>query len=160
MLSYLCLLDLEHGKLVNLRTTRVESRFVNATIPRSERIRFRVCRERYSGGTRLVDLVVGIVRDWGTCLSLSLYQEAVTHLLGGPESVVRLLPVTRNGITLGNQRFHLANDCEAFQFTAITKSDEDYEQQLRRLLLVSPLQAIHRINIDTHCLAFSTVRRT
>ncbi len=67
LLTYLYLLDLQHGKLVNFRTSKVESRFVNATIPRNERIGFVVCDEEFTGPASLCDCIVALLRDWGTC---------------------------------------------------------------------------------------------
>ena len=58
LLTYLYLLGFQHGKLVNFRTSKVESRFVNATIPRNERIGFSVCTEEYTGPAFLRDCIV------------------------------------------------------------------------------------------------------
>jgi GxxExxY protein len=157
LLTYLYLLDLQHGKLVNFRTPKVESRFVNATIPRNERIGFAVCTEKYIGPSCLCDCVVALLRDWGTCLTLSLYRDAIVHLFGGIEKVERLLPLSRSGNELGNQRFHVISPDEAIHLTAFADVNEAYDRQVKRLLSLSPLRAIHRVNIAAHQVDFRTV---
>ncbi|MDP1591720.1 MAG: hypothetical protein Q8M07_28440 [Prosthecobacter sp.] len=43
-----------------------------------------------------------MLRDWGTALELPLYHQAIVHLLGGEAAVTHLLPMQRDGETLGN----------------------------------------------------------
>ena len=160
LLTYLYLLDLPRGKLVNFRTPTVESEFVNAPITREERCGFSVSDEGFRGGSDLKQLVVDLVRDWGTSLSVSLYHQAVVHLLGGQESVECMLPLTRDGRQLANQRFHLIDNHTAFELTAFAKSDHNYTVQLQRLLSLSPLQCLHWINIGPNSITFHTVENT
>jgi GxxExxY protein len=157
LMTYLYLLGLQHGKLVNFRTPKVESRFVNATIPLHERVGFTVCTEEYCGPAYLSDFIVALLRDWGTCLTLSLYLDAIVHFLGGIEKVERLLPLSRSGIELGNQRFHVISPDQAIHLTAFADVNEAYDIQVNRLLSLSPLRAIHRINIAAHQVNFRTV---
>lgn len=160
LLTYLYLLDLPRGKLVNFRSTSVESRFVNAPIPRVERCGFSVSEHSFQGDRNLLELAVGLVRDWGTSLSVSLYHQALVHLLGGKESVQRMLPLTRDGQHLANQRFHLVDEHTAFELTAFAKLDIKFTEQLHRLLMLSPLQRLHWINIGSHSINFHTIDRT
>jgi len=160
LLTYLYFLDLPRGKLVNLRSPSVDSRFVNAPISRENRCGFSVSDHGYHGDGNLITLVVDLVRDWGTTLSASLYHEAIVHLLGGASSVTRMLPLSRNRWNLGNQRFHLVSDDKAFELTTFSKHDNDYEEQLRRLIHLSPLQMIDWINIGTQLVSFRTIRAT
>ena len=159
LLTYLYLLDLKHGKLVNFRNNKVKTQFVNAPVPRTDRRSFSVETRSFRGSDFLMQLCVDLIRDWGTCLSISLYQEAIDSLLDGDDVGLRMLPLTRGSKLLGNQRFHLVNHEEALQLTAFTKSEQDYEQQLKRLLEISPLRAIHRINIAPHCVSFTTISK-
>ena len=92
LLTYLHLLDLPHGKLVNFRPVSVESRYVNSPITSAERRAFDVEEVGYTGSRDFLDLVVNLCRDWGTSLTLYLYQEALVALLGGAESVDAMLP--------------------------------------------------------------------
>ena len=160
LLTYLYLLDLPRGKLVNFRSPTVEAQFVNAPIPRKERCGFSVSDPGFRGGSDLLQLVVELVRDWGTSLSVSLYHQAVVHLLGGQESVECMLPLTRDGRRLANQRFHLVDNRTAFELTAFAKPDNYYADQIQQLLNLSPLRCLHWINIGPHCIAFQTIKTT
>ena len=71
-----------------------------------------------------------------------------------------MLPLTRDGKNLANQRFHFVDDDNAFELTAFAKLENDYHGQLQRLLDLSPLRAIHWINVGPHCITFRTVERT
>jgi len=159
LLTYLYLLDLPRGKLVNFRSPTVESQFVNAPIPREERCGFSVSEGGFRGARNLLQLVVELVRDWGTSLSISLYHQAVVHLLGGHESVECMLALTRDGRHLANQRFHLVDTQTAFEITALANPDNNYADQLQRLLNLSPLRCLHWINIGPHCITFDTIER-
>jgi hypothetical protein len=90
-------------------------------------------------------------------LELSLYHQAIVHLLGGEEKVVQMLPVHRDGISLGSQRFHLMDPESAFRLTAFPEEVPAYEAQIRRLLRLTALRAIHWINITHRQVRFVTV---
>ncbi len=68
-----------------------------------------------------------------------------------------MLPVNRNGILLGTQRFHLASPDTAFKVTAMNHDTSAYRSQLARLIQFSPLRAIHWINIARHEVTFTTI---
>ncbi len=88
-----------------------------------------------------------------------LYHQAVIHLLGGVERVAFMLPMTRNGMSLGNQRFFLSNPQSAFRLTAFSGRFGHYKSHLERLLRHSPLSFIHWINIDLETVTFTTITR-
>jgi GxxExxY protein len=159
LLTYLNVLDLERGKLVNFATDKVQAEFVNAAIPAGERRDFSIHRKGYCGPESFCEMVVELVRDWGTCLSVNLYHEAVVHMLGGAASTEVLIPMTRDGIKLGSQRFHLIFPDEAFKITAITKPGSGFENHLERLFALSPLKFLHWINISYHEIQFCTIRK-
>ena len=123
LLTYLYLLNLPRGKLVNFRSPRVDSRFVNAPIPREERCNFSVDERSFHGPAALRDTVIDLVRDWGTCLSVSLYLQAMIFLHGGEEKVRRMLPVSCGGVQLGRQRFHL-HDLTTHSISPLLESRE------------------------------------
>lgn len=157
LLTYLHLLDLPRGKLINFRSVNVESQFVNAPLDSAQRRSFNINEVEFRGDDGFRDLVIGLLRDWGTSLTLSLYHEAVVSLLGGIEVVEAMLPVNRNGILLGTQRFHLASPDTAFKVTAMNRDTSAYRSQLARLIQFSPLRAIHWINIARHEVTFTTI---
>ncbi|WP_442511216.1 GxxExxY protein [Novipirellula sp. SH528] len=157
LLTYLHLLDLPRGKLINFRSVNVESQFVNAPLDSEQRRSFKVNDVEFDGDNRFRDIVVSLLRDWGTSLTLSLYQEAVVSRLGGVEVVEAMLPVNRNGDFLGRQRYHLAAPNTAFKITAMNRDTSAYRTQLARLIHFSPLRAIHWINIAHHQVTFTTI---
>ena len=157
LLTYLLLLDLSHGKLVNFRPRSVESRFVNSPFTTAERRAFGVDEGGYEGSRDFLDLVISLCRDWGTSLALSLYQEALVALLGGSERVEAMIPLERDRLALGNQRFQLVTADTAFRLTAMNGETSDYGSQLRRLFACSPLRSIHWVNIARHTVSLTTI---
>ncbi|QDV46954.1 hypothetical protein Enr13x_68630 [Stieleria neptunia] len=157
LLNYLYLLDIERGKLINFRTDRVECQFVNSGTTRSQRQSFAIDGIRWCDESPLRRLCIDILRDWGTGLSLPLYYQALTHLLGGEERVVKQVPMNRDGLPLGRQRFHVLSNRSAFEVTALLNGHRQYEQNLRKLLRHSPFEAIHWINISLKEVRFVTV---
>lgn len=106
------------------------------------------------------ETVIELLRDWGTGLELSLYHQALVHVLGGDDRVSALLPMHRAGIALGNQRFFLTDAQSAFRLTAFSKDTEPYETQLNCLLRHSPLSCIHWINIDLETVTFTIIKKS
>ena len=159
MLTYLHLLDLPRGKLLNFGSSKVESKFVNAPFRSVQRRSFHVIDSDYSGSKQFQELVVGLLRDWGTSLTLSLYLAALVSLLGGKDHVEVMLPLSRNGVCLGNQLFHLTDSKSAFKLTALIQDTVAYEAQLVRLLHHSPLKAIQWVNIEYETVTLKTVSR-
>lgn len=158
LINYLVMLDRRHGKLVNLRPPSVESHFENAPRTMAERQQFAVFTSDWAGPTGTMDWVVELLRDWGTGLELPLYHQALVHFLGGEANVIQQLPVLHHGLSLGNQRFHLMEKDAAFRITAFENDCQGYQIQLLRLLRLSPLKAIHWINIAHGKLAFTSLR--
>lgn len=79
LLTYLHLLDLRRGKLINFGSSEVESRFVNAPMDSKKRRSFSVNEVDFKGDDQFRDLVVGLLRDWGTTLDN-------THVVALPAS--------------------------------------------------------------------------
>ncbi|XZE21560.1 GxxExxY protein [Pirellulaceae bacterium SH449] len=159
LLNYLFLLDLPRGKLLNFGSPKITFQFVNAPFRTAQRRTFRFVDHQYCGDDQFKQLILGLLRDWRTSLSLSLYREAIIELLGGEDVVEVRLPLCRKGVNLGNQRFHLATPNSAFRVTAMTRESDQYEDQLARLIHFSPLDTIHWINIGHEELVLKSVRR-
>lgn len=160
LLDYLLLTNACRGKLVNFRTEQVESRFVNAPLDAAERRRFEVDSTGWSGDSGFQRLVSELVTDWGTSLDQTRYSQAIVSCCGGPERVVRQIPMELNGRSLGNQRFMLATECIPFRITTFQDgAPPDYINQLRRLLRPSPFDAFYWVNIGRHLLELKTVRQ-
>jgi GxxExxY protein len=160
LLTYLHLLDLPRGKLLNLGSPKVEAQYVNAPFRSEQRRAFHLVDHAYHGTEAFKQLIVGLLRDWGTSLALALYQEAAVSLLGGSEHVEVMLPLHRNGLHLGYQRFQLATLDSAFRFSALSHGEDAFEGQLARLISLSPLTAIHWININHEQVTLKTISKS
>jgi GxxExxY protein len=159
LLTYLLLLDLPRGKIVNFGSTKVESRFVNAPLSYEQRRDFRFDDSNYFGDHHFRDLALGLLRDWGTSLTISLYAEALEFQLRKLSPVEVMLPLQRNGQFLGNQRFLLASPDTAFKLTALTQELTAFRDQIGRLIRYSPLRSIHWLNIHHEVVCLTTIIR-
>jgi GxxExxY protein len=161
LLHYLLAADLPRGKLVNFRSHSVEHRFVNTTLRLGDRTSFSVVHRAwhdFQAEKDVCEIVVGFLRDWGTSLSLSLYDEALTHFLGGPQCVVQNVDILSDGVVLGQQKFRLVAPGVAFKITALAKDTKRFQSHARRLLAHARLRAIQWINITRREVAFQTIR--
>ena len=160
LLNYLFLTNTSRGKLINFRPAKVESQFVNVTLETSERQRFAIKSKDWKGPSDYDQLIESLVLDWGTGLDQAHYTEAIIHSLGGPEAVIRQLPMRVDGESIGNQRFHLLGETAAFRITTFQKpSVQPYEVSLHKLLIPSPLDHIHWVNITHHEMILTTISR-
>ena len=158
LLNHLLLTNSTRGKLLNFRGASVDSRFINTSLDHSERRRFTVHTDRWSGGDDLHDLTISILEDWGTGLETSLYLQAIVQLSGGGDGVPQQVDMQRNGLMLGNQRFHLMGPQSCvFVTTLASDRSASHEAHLRLLLNHSPLSRAHWINIDLHEIHFVTL---
>ena len=101
LLHYLLLTELLHGLLVNVRLEQIDREFVNVAITREDRFSFSICDSDWEsavpGADVFREVLQALLKEWGTCLDLSLYEEALTHFLGGEETVIRPVEVTLGG---------------------------------------------------------------
>lgn len=165
LLNYLLLTDLAHGKLINFRPEVVEHEFVNTTITKADRTTFDIDdRDWETAGTASAAIkpyLTEMLRDVGAGLDLELYEEAVVHLLGGPESALQTIDVAIAGRPVGKQRLACTSDCAGVKLTALkTKDLEGFEDHYRRLLGHTDLLALQWININRSVVTFRTLRRT
>jgi GxxExxY protein len=158
LLNYLLLTNTAHGKLINFRPGKVETRFVNASVDDTARRKMRLVRNEFTNdAATLRDTVLSLAKDWGLFLDLALYTEALTHFLGGEEKVYRAVPMNRDGIPLGNQRMLLCSDEAAFRVTGFKDGLPAQEEHLRRMLKLMPLKAIHWINLCRNEVSLVTI---
>jgi GxxExxY protein len=163
LLQYLMLAEQRHGMLINVRPFTVQHEFVNNALSPDERRRFEVQAEdwnrRTAGAQQFEDAVVGLLNDWGTCLQLSLYEEALVHCLGGEALVRHDGAVLLQGQTIGEQVFRCAAPGVAFKLTALesTEACDRFEDHTHRLLAHTDLSAILWANLGRHRLTFKTI---
>jgi GxxExxY protein len=158
LLNYLLLTNAAHGKLINFRPTKVESKFVNAPVDEVRRRQALKVDGRFSpDAANLKNLMLDLLKDWGAYLEIALYTQALTHFLGGEDRVITQVPMQRDGIPLGNQRFHLYNPESAFRVTAFKSNLKAQEDHLKRQLTLTPLKSIHWINLHHTNISFTTI---
>jgi GxxExxY protein len=160
LLNYMFLLGIPRGKLLNFRPTKVQGKILATSLTPEVR-RFTCARERWQDLTppcaMLCQTLCDLMSDWGAFLDVGLYQEALTHFLGGPSNVEQRVSLQRNGLDLGTQRMLVHAPAVAFRLTAVTEGQEHVESHLRRLLALTDLKGIQWINLNHAQIEFRTI---
>jgi len=164
LIQYLLLADLSHGKLVNLRSDAVEHEFVNATLTRADRIAFTVDDAEwdlsFNGARDLRSAIEVLLRDIGTGLDVNLYEDAIAHMLGGNEQVLRDVEIFSDDQQIGKQKLKLSSPDSHFRITSLDdRSQPGYAEHLRRFLKHTSLEGIQWINVTRHEVRFTTIGR-
>jgi len=160
LIQYLMLMELSHGKLINFGGERVEHNFVNCLESPEQRRQFqaqRFHRTRDIAASRFEDVVVSLVRDWGTGLTRSLYLEAIVSLLGGELQCRRFTQTQWQGIPSGRQPVDMIDEITAFEITCKRHDLESYESHLQRFLTNTTLESILWVNIVSGCVTFKRI---
>ncbi len=160
-LNYLLLLDLGHGKVINVRPELVQHEFVNCPSRLVELKNPTISdvhwNSQVTGACFLRDSLISLVSDWGAGLDIGLFEEAVTHFLGGQESVQFPIPVIGKKGHVTDQLMRLVAPNVAFKITGLRERLDEFEVQTRKLLQHTTLKTIHWINITQHCLTFRSL---
>jgi GxxExxY protein len=163
VLHYLFLLNRPFGKLINLRPPSVEYRSINAVVDADERRRYQLGTERWREcGERCAQLqstLVELLDTFGAYLELPFYDEALTWFLGGEASVIRRVPLTREGLILGNQPVHHLSEGIGFKLTSFTHATEHGEGNIRRFFALTPLRALHWLNFNRSHINLITLQK-
>jgi GxxExxY protein len=161
LLNYLLLMELPHGKLVNLSSSTVQHEFINAPLRRADRVEFSVNDEAYLATTpdsNLRELVISILRDWGTCLDVQLYAEAFNDFMGDEVASGTPIEIRMNGSVVGHQKLSMLSECTSLCVTTIKESAmASYFKQLRSFIRHTNLENMQWINISRKIVAFTTV---
>ena len=159
LLTYMLLIKANRGKLINFRSMSVESRFVNASITWEERHRFEPDTQNWAGDPVFRTLVERLIRDWGTCLSGSLYTQAIAANLGGEEAVEHRLPLMLDRQFVGYQKFQLFAPDTAFNITTFNRNDlSKQESHLTKLIAATQLKSMYWVNVGRHEVLFRTIQ--
>lgn len=163
LLNYILLLGIQRGKLLNFRTPKVEGKIIATSLLPADRRQFNTDTSRWHDLTpacgTLRQTLDELLSDWGAFLEVALYQDALTHFIGGTDRVEQRLPLHRDGVDLGAQRFLLHAPDVAFRVTAFTGNHEAVESHLRRLLALTDLMALQWINLNHARIELSTLFR-
>jgi GxxExxY protein len=163
---YLLLFGLHHAKIINMRPELVEHEFVNVQANLNELRNPKITDTSFlpnsPGAQHLREILLSLVHDWGAGLDLALYEEAITHFLGGESSVIRGVSVTGTGGALAEQKMRLIAPDAAFKLTAFppdSSSHTNFRTHAQRLLNHTPLNFIQWINIHQTEITFNTLQR-
>ena len=163
LIHYILLTGVRRGKLLNLRTSKVQGRLLATSLTHDIRRQFREDTTRWhpvsSECKQLRETLLALLADWGAFLDFNLYQEALIHFVGGEERVAKRLPLRRNAIELADQRFLVHASGVAFRITALTEGTQAQESNLRRLLALTELKAIQWVNLNHSEVQFVTLLR-
>jgi len=157
LINYLLLAGMQHGKLINFRLSSVESRFVSTGLTYEKRQAFRIDLSGCKNGGRVEGLILPLLKEWGAFLSVDLYREALVHLLGGSEKVVRPVDVVCDEQVVGRKMVCLLDDNEAIHLSAMTNRFDGYEIHLRRLLSHTTLDSIQWVNFNQDQITCKTI---
>ena len=141
LLNYLLLTNTQHGKLINLRPGSVESRFVSTSLTKDDRSFFDIQTEDINISQVLHDLL----SDFGTHLTISLYKDALHHLLKCHTKEIALNDANQ---FIGIQAMPMLTDTQALIVTAIPQQQgiASYKTHLSRLLSIAQLESFSWIN--------------
>ncbi len=161
LLHYLLMTDLSHGKLVNLRTEQIQHEFVNTTLRACNRVEFEIADQGWQeiGDKPILKWFAAFLREVGAGLDISLYEESLTHLLGGDEQTLQEVKVISGGGVLGSQKLRLVAPNVAFKVTTLSDDPSLFEQHARRLIEHTSLEAIQWINVTRKEVLFQTIRK-
>ena len=101
--------------------------------------------------------MTALLADWGAFLAVSLYQQALTHFLGGPSRVLRRMPLARGQLTLRTQWMRVHASDVGFIVNAFTDDHAAHEANLRKLLNLTPLRALQWVNLNHSNIQFITL---
>ncbi len=156
LLHYLMLAELRHGMLINVRPDRVTQEFVNNALTRRDRLQFKVVRENWRpelpGAVPFEQMLSDLLHDWGTCLDLSLYEEAITHFYGSDGAVSPTANVSLNGESLGPKAMRFVEGRITFKLTCFDdeKSMTDFAYHGQKLVNHTDIDALLWANIGRH----------
>ena len=89
--------------------------------------------------------------------SIGLYEEAVTHFLGGEDRVLLPVPVIGGKRHIANQRMRMAAPNVAFKITALRSRLGEFESHAKRLIGHATLETVHWANITQASVTFTTL---
>ncbi len=161
-IQYLKLLGLSHAKLVNLRSEKVQHEFVNCHASlgelRDPQIQEVEWDSHEFGACAFQESLVALSRDWGCGLMVTLYEEALMHLLRIEHLGPTRVPVYGMKGTIATQPMRLAAPNVAFKITAFPKQNSKFISHASRLIQHTPLTAILWANFEFNRITFTTIR--
>ncbi len=159
-LTYLMLMELNHGKIINFRRSSVQHEFVSTQLTSERRRLHRTDRTRWdpcaSCCDALCDVTIALVKDWGAFLQASLYMEAIASLMDNVSTHPESVELFHGRRCIGTQPMHLIDPSVGLVISGATKT-RHYETHLMRLLRHTQLSQIQWINFAHHDITFVTL---
>ncbi|QEF96650.1 hypothetical protein Mal15_06780 [Stieleria maiorica] len=160
-INYLLLTGMRHGLLVNLRTPRVQKRFISTNLDSAARHRFAVDAKRWravnDASVRSREVVEDLLDDWGVFLNASLYREAAMYLLKGTQCGSVRVPIFDGDLQAGMHDVLLIDRETAMFISTLTDGITEMEEQLKRLLCHTSLRCIQWTNLNHHDVQMATL---
>ena len=162
-LNYILMVGMRHGKLVNMRTSSVQHRFVSTNLTTKKRYNFRIDDREWNDLDKdsiwLKQLMENLLTEWGAFLDTNLFYSAVIHFRGGKENLIQRIKIMNDSRILGTQKVRLLNSNVAFKISAVRNDTHFYEEHLRKFLNHTYLKAIQWINYNHNIIIFKTIFR-
>lgn len=163
-LHYAMLQDIRLVKLINFGGERIRGKLLVNSMHGVSRhqpmIRNSGWQRLSDHCERLVQQLKDIIRDFGTHLDVSLYNEALIHHLGGEDICLNRVGVCADGRHLGSHLVQMHSPHHAFAMTSFTTSQPNYLRHLEVLLSHVPeLMGLQWINLNHSRLQVTTVTK-
>jgi len=161
LLNYLFLLGLHHGKLFNFRARSVECEYVSTSLTLQDRLNFEIITSDFSETSSkchvLKNNIKNILNEWGARLDIHLYTDALTHFLGGAEQVVSPVDIYDGQRVVGQQEMQRLDQDTVFHLSSISNAQASYENNIRRLISHTTLNAVQWINMNGNTITLKTL---
>lgn len=163
VLNYLLLSRLVFGKLINFSSPSVQYRFVTSGLTDENRRAFEVdetawLQEAPMSGT-IREIVRNLLEDWGACLDVHLYREAICHFLGGEEALMHSADVSIGGCVVGTQAVCLLDGETGLHVSSIIRHSGSYKKQLMKMLEHTGLTQMQWVNFDRMTVHLTTLKK-
>ncbi len=156
-LHYAMLMDVRRTKLLNFGADRVQGKLcftpIDSALRRNARFDTTRWRPQSYACERLMDMLRDIIADWGTHLSIALYNDALVHFNGGETNCLQRIPVA----DLGKHIVQSHAPHMAFVVTSLTRGIDDYRLHLTRFISHMELTAIQWFNLNHSTISCETL---
>lgn len=162
LINYLLLTEIKHGKLLNFGSSSVEYEFVSTTLTKHDRFNFSFDTSSFCELTDKCEILKNrckdLLNEWGAFLGCDLYNKALIHFLGG-DKIIYPVDIFFNNKIVGKQNMLLLNKDTIFHLSALTKSVEGYEKNIRKLLKYSAIKNIQWVNFNKNKMKIKTIKQ-
>lgn len=163
LLNYLLMCGLQHGKIINFRESSVTSRYVSTTLLPKDRKNFTVVTDQWLSHSdhcsHIPTIIEDLLEDLGTHLEVSLYREALHHLISTSEDLMNPVEIILNSTPIGHQKHYLLNETTALHISSLKSGFDTYKNHLLRILKNTRLQTIQWINFGGKIINCTTLQK-